>query len=292
MSINFTINTSTITKKNYNIEKVKDKEKRGCDFELFKIIDKKKQKSKWTEEKTKTEMQKPLWFEINRKEFEELTGDIYNNQDNNDFKFTINRKIYDLKNAKKFRTDVTTRKTTKSEAKKLYNELIQKDIDTLEREKSNRFEKYNILNILNNVGSIFTGAYLHYKDVPKETMFERSIVERIKSRKGRLDEIERKEQNINNELFKEYFTDYQSPSNMYKKLSETENAEINKTKVDFIKKILSKLHITADYAPKDNPFKIEENEKIMDIVERILEFSNRIQSGQGLKNFNTKPNAQ
>ena len=95
------------------------------------------------------------------------------------------------------------RKTTKSEAKKLYNELIQKDIDTLEREKSNRFEKYNILNILNNVGSIFTGAYLHYKDVPKETMFERSIVERIKSRKGRLDEIERKEQNINNELFKE-----------------------------------------------------------------------------------------
>ena len=67
MSINFTINTSTITKKNYDIEKVKDKEKRGCDFELFKIIDKKKQKSKWTEEKTKREMQKPLWFKINKK---------------------------------------------------------------------------------------------------------------------------------------------------------------------------------------------------------------------------------
>ena len=77
--------------------------------------------------------------------------------------------------------------------------------------------------------------------MPKETIFERSIAERIKSRKGRLDETERKEQNINNELFKEYFTDYQSPSNMYKKLIETENAETNKIKVDFIKKILSKL---------------------------------------------------
>ena len=38
---------------------------------------------------------------------------------------------------------------------------------------------------------------------------------------------------------------------MYKKLSETENAEINKTKVDFIKKILSKLHKTVVYVLKD-----------------------------------------
>ena len=77
------------------------------------------------------------------------------------------------------------------------NELIKKDTDTLEIEKSDRSEKYNILNILNSVGSIFTGAYLHYKDVPKETIFERSIEERIKSRRGRLDQIKRKEQNIN-----------------------------------------------------------------------------------------------
>ena len=67
-------------------------------------------------------------------------------------------------------------------------------------------------------------------------MFERSIVERIKSRKERLDEIKIKEQNINNEMFKKYFPAYQSPSNMYKKLSATENAEINKIKVDSIKK--------------------------------------------------------
>ena len=73
------------------------------------------------------------------------------------------------------------------------------------------------MNILNNVGSIFTtDIYLHYKGVPKETEFERSIAKRIKLRKKRFDEIKRKEQNINNEFFKAYFTDYQSQSNMYK----------------------------------------------------------------------------
>ena len=51
-------------------------------------------------------MQKPLWFEINQKEFEELTGDIYNNQDNNDFKIKINKKTYDLENTKKIWTEV------------------------------------------------------------------------------------------------------------------------------------------------------------------------------------------
>ena len=138
--------------------------------------------------------------------------------------------------------------------------------------KSNTVEKYNILNILNNVGSIFTGAYLNHKDVPEETMFERNIAERTKLRRERLDEIKRKEQNINNELFKEYFIDYKSLSNMYKKLSETEGA-VNEVRVDSIKKVLSKLRRTIDYVPNDNAFKIEENQKIIDIVERILEFN-------------------
>ena len=105
--------------------------------------------------------------------------------------------------------------------------MIQKDIDALEREKSSDIRRYNILNILNNLGSIFTGAYLHYKGVPKGIIIERSVVERTKLRRGKFDEIERKEQNIKNELFKAYFTDYQSPSNMYKKLSKTKDA-VNK----------------------------------------------------------------
>ena len=55
-------------------------------------------KSEQTEEK----MQIPLWFKINKPEFDELTSDIYDNQNNKDFKITINKKTYDLKNAKKF----------------------------------------------------------------------------------------------------------------------------------------------------------------------------------------------
>ena len=78
---------------------------------------------------------------------------------------------------------VSTRKTTKSEAKILYNELIQKGIHQ-KKKKSNDTRKYNILNILNNVGSIFTNLYFHYKDEPKG--FERSIAEKNKIKKRKI----------------------------------------------------------------------------------------------------------
>ena len=84
---------------------------------------------------TESETQKPLWLEINGKKFEELTGDIQKNQDNNDFRIVINKKAYHLKNANKFWKEVTTRKITKSEAKKLYSSLRQKGINVLEKEK-------------------------------------------------------------------------------------------------------------------------------------------------------------
>ena len=47
-----------------------------------------KQNLKSSEENIEKETQKPLWFEINKKEFEELTGDVYNNQDSNSFKIS------------------------------------------------------------------------------------------------------------------------------------------------------------------------------------------------------------
>ena len=84
------------------------------------------------------------------------------------------------------------------------------------------------------------------------------------------------------ELFKAYFIDYQSPSNMYKKISEAKGAGIE-VRVDSIKKVLSKLKRIIEYAPKDDAFKIEENEQIVDIVERILYFNQLNQSVQGLK---------
>ena len=123
-------------------------------------------------EQTKEKMQMPLlWFRINKPELEKLTSDIYNNQNTKDLKNTkntINKNTFDLKNEKKFRAKVTTSKTSRNEAKKLYKELIQKDIDALEREKSNSIKKHNILKILKNIGAMFTGAYLHYGEVLKK----------------------------------------------------------------------------------------------------------------------------
>ena len=113
-------------------------------------------------------MQRPLWFEINKPEFDELTSDIYDNQNNKDFIITISKKTYDLKNAKKIWAKVTTNKISKNEAKKLYKELIQKDIDTLKREKIKGIKKNNILKILENIGAIFTGTYLYYGELSKK----------------------------------------------------------------------------------------------------------------------------
>ena len=49
-------------------------------------------------------------------------------------------------------------------------------------------------------------------------------LQRAKLRKQRFNEIKQKKQNINNDFFREHFK-YQSPSDMYKKLNETENTE-------------------------------------------------------------------
>ena len=69
---------------------------------------------------------------------------------------------------------------------------------------------------------------------------------------------------------------------MYRKLSKTK-AAVNEFWVDSIKEVLSKLTRIIDYTPKDDAVKIEENEKITDLVERLLELNNKTQSGQGLK---------
>ena len=69
---------------------------------------------------------------------------------------------------------------------------------------------------------------------------------------------------------------------MYKKLSKTREA-VNEVRVDSIKEVLYKLQRIINDTPKDNAFKIEENEKIIDIVERILYFN---QLNQAWKDLN------
>ena len=111
--------------------------------------------------------------------------------------------------------------------------------------------------------------------------YEKGIAERTKLRKQRFNEIANEEQDINNDLFKEYFK-YQSRSNMYNELDETKNTEANQIRVDFVKETLNKLQKTIDDVPKDKAYKIEENRKIINIVKHILEFNELNPQGQDL----------
>ena len=88
-------------KEEFNSVDLIEEDKILFDPNQYKILGKKKQKLELTEEKIKGEFQKPLWFEINKPVFKESPDDIYSNQDNKDFKITINKQTYDLKNAKK-----------------------------------------------------------------------------------------------------------------------------------------------------------------------------------------------
>ena len=73
-----------------------------------------------------------------------------------------------------------------------------------------------------------------------ESKLEESIGKRVKLRRERIAEIEGEEKNLNNKLFKEYFTNYQSPSDMYKRLHETEGTT-NEDRVYLIKELLNRM---------------------------------------------------
>ena len=108
------------------------------------------------------------------------------------------------------------------------------------------------------------------------------IAEREKLKKEKIAEIEGEEKNIYNKSFREYFTNCQSPSDMYKKLREIEGRR-NENRVYLIKLVLDKMKKVIENVPEDKTFKIEENEKIINITERILYFNQQNQAGQELK---------
>ena len=83
-------------------------------------------------------------------------------------------------------------------------------------------------------------------------------------------------------MFKEYFTNYQTSSDMYEKLLVPEG-EWKKERVFLIKKMLNEMKKVIENVPEDRKFKIEENEKIINIVECILYFNQLEQSVKGLK---------
>ena len=111
---------------------------------------------------------------------------------------------------------------------------------------------------------------------------EESIVERTKLRRQRSDEIANKEKMIDPKLFREYF-EYLSPSDMYKNLNKTISSEENKAQVNAIKDKLANLMEAVKRSPTSDAKKIENRNNMLKIVERILEFNQLNQSGQGLK---------
>ena len=61
------------------------------------------------------------------------------------------------------------------------------------------------------------------------------------------------------------------------------NDEINKNMVESINKSLNKMKKIIKNVPENKTFKIEENKKIIDFVERILDLNRDKQLGLGLK---------
>ena len=110
---------------------------------------------------------------------------------------------------------------------------------------------------------------------------EESIAGQIKLRKERVAEIE-EEENIKNKLFKKYFTTYQSRSDMYKKLCETEG-ERNEDQIYLIKEVLNRMKKAIENVSENKPVKTEENKKKINIVEHTLYFNQLEQKGKGLK---------
>ena len=96
-----------------------------------------------------------------------------------------------------------------------------------------------------------------------------------------MDIINKRKENINNELFKEYFN-YSNLDTIIKRLKDT-SEERNKNMIELINKKPTKMKNILKNVPKDKVFKIEENEKIINIVERILELNSEKQSGLGLQ---------
>ena len=121
----------------------------------------------------------------------------------------------------------------------------------------------------------------HQKLIKKsEPKIQGSIAEKTKLRRQRLDIINKKKESINNKLFKEYF-DYSNPDTMIKGLKDAGDEKNNMVKS--ISKNLNKMKKFIKNVPENKTFRIEENEEIIDIVERILELNSKKQLGLGLK---------
>ena len=119
------------------------------------------------------EIPKPLWIKLSREDFNSLIKYVVNDLDNNKFKTIVDGNKYDLKNAETFLLEIINKKTSEIKAHELCNNLIKSDIAAVKKSTSSSKDKRNnILSILSNLKSVFTGVYLHYDNV-SEPKFEK-----------------------------------------------------------------------------------------------------------------------
>ena len=117
------------------------------------------------------EISKPLWIKISKNYFISLIKDVNDNLDNKVTKYFL---------------ELITKKISKDEALKSYNDLIKPDVDALKHAKGkSKNKRNNILNILNNVeSSLFDDVYFHFKDAPKKQSMKKVLLrEQIKKTK-------------------------------------------------------------------------------------------------------------
>ena len=138
-----------------------------------------------------------------------------------------------------------------------------------------------ILDYNKNAQNIFSVASRVDKGKP-EPKPEESIAKRVILRRAEVAKFIGEEKNIINKLYKEYFTIYQSRSHMYKKLRKTEG-EKNEDQVYLIKEVLNRMEKAIKNVSENKTFKIKENKKKINIVERILYFNQLERKGQRLE---------
>ena len=99
---------------------------------------------------------KPLWIDLSRKHFDLLIKNVDDNLDNKNYKTGVAGNDHNLKNAKAFLQETSTKKISQNEAHQLYNSLIKPDVNVLSKTKSRSENKReNVLTVLNKIKTVF-----------------------------------------------------------------------------------------------------------------------------------------
>ena len=178
-----------------------------------------------------------------------------------DYLFLSNKKIDDIFYIKAKNELDDKNKNIFQEAKKLFNLRVEIYKKLALEEENPEFEK--------SIGE--TVKLKNQNDNLSETPEEKKFIEYI----------DNKSKTINYKLFKEYFN-FKVPSDLAKKLFETKDKKRNNELVELIRVRWSNLQEEIEQMSEDEK-ETEKTDKTLEILEEILIFNRKKQSGGGLK---------